>query len=254
MMRLLSCRADGGFDLISFRGEIPPYAILSHTWSEGQEVLYDELIVGTGKEKTGYNKLRFCGERAARDGLRHFWLDTCCINKGDTIELSTAINSMFGWFQRAAKCYVRLSDVYVPAEVDGIQEFQSTWKGAFRRSRWFTRGWTLQELLAPGNVEFYSENGIFLGSKLSLEQDINAVTHIPIAALRNADLGGFEVEERIDWVSERRTTVAEDKAYCLLGIFKVFLPVNYGEGEDYAFDRLRCEIARRAGLPSAPNQ
>ncbi|MCJ1443151.1 MAG: hypothetical protein MMC23_003649 [Stictis urceolatum] len=252
-MRLLSCKSDGGFELTTFNDNdvIPLYAILSHTWSEDQEVTYDELIAGTGKEKAGYNKLRFCGERAAQDGLKYFWMDTCCINQGDTVELSTAINSMFRWYQRAAKCYVRLSDVYVPAEVDDIQKFPSAWKDAFRRSRWFTRGWTLQELLAPGVVEFYSENGVLLGSKISLEQDINEVTHIPIVALRSADLGAFEVKERMDWVSKRRTTIAEDKAYCLLGIFQVFLPVIYGEGEDYAFDRLRWEIARRAGLSSA---
>ena len=248
-MRLLSCRTEGRFELTSFKDDdVPPYAILSHTWSDGQEVTYNELVAGIGKKKAGYGKLRFCGERAAQDGLKYFWVDTCCINKGDSIELSTAINSMFRWYQRAGKCYIYLSDVYVPSEVDDIQAFRSTWDGAFRRSRWFTRGWTLQELLAPRIAEFFSQNDRLLGSKISLEREINEITQIPIAALRSSSFLGFGIEERINWVSKRRTTVQEDKVYCLLGIFGVFLPVNYGEGEDYAFGRLRREIASQVEL------
>jgi hypothetical protein len=95
-MRLLSSKQGGGFELSTFNtNDPPPYAILSHTWLEGEEVVYDDLVAGKGKNKAGYTKLRFCGERAAKDGLNYFWVDTCCINKHDNNELSTALNSMF---------------------------------------------------------------------------------------------------------------------------------------------------------------
>ncbi|KAH8730454.1 hypothetical protein GQ44DRAFT_756360 [Phaeosphaeriaceae sp. PMI808] len=116
-MRLLKRLSDGSFGLTSFNNDsLPPYAILSHTWTEGQEVTYNELVAGIGQDKAGYAKIRFCGERAAADSLDYFWVDTCCIDKSTNDELSTAINSMFRWYQRAHKCYVFLSDVCVPEE------------------------------------------------------------------------------------------------------------------------------------------
>jgi hypothetical protein len=242
-MRLLSSKPSGVFELSTFDdNDPPPYAILSHTWSEGEEIEYDELVAGKGKNKAGYAKLRFCGERAAKEGLNYFWVDTCCINKRDNNELSTALNSMFRWYQRATNCYVYLSDVHIPDEVIDVQAFRITWEDAFRRSRWFHRGWTLQELLAPASVEFFSANSKQLGSKISLEQDIHEITQIPITALRKYNLRGFSVDERMSWVADRKTTVVEDKAYCLLGIFGVCLPLIYGEGEEHAFRRLRREI------------
>ncbi|KAJ4286311.1 hypothetical protein N0V90_013345 [Kalmusia sp. IMI 367209] len=169
-MRLLQRLSSDDFELTSFDDDHPPpYAILSHTWIEGQEVTYDELVDGIGRDKTGYNKIRFCSERVVADNLQYFWVDTCCIDKSTNNELNTAINSMFRWYQRATKCYVYLSDVAVPEEVPDVQAFRITWSEAFRRSRWFTRGWTLQELLAPAIVEFYSKEGRQLGSKVSLD-------------------------------------------------------------------------------------
>ncbi|KAF2468277.1 HET-domain-containing protein, partial [Lindgomyces ingoldianus] len=161
-----------------------------------------------------------------------------CINKLTSNELSTAINSMFRWYQRATKCYVYLSDVHVPEEVTDAQAFRITWIEAFRRSRWFTRGWTLQELIAPAQVEFFSRDGKKLGSKISLEKEVCEVTKIPIAALRGQSLGEFSFKERISWAAKRTTTVKEDKAYCLLGVFGVFMPLIYGEGEEHALSRL----------------
>jgi hypothetical protein len=126
-MRLLSSKPSGGFRLSTFNAnDPPPYAILSHTWLEGEEIVYDEVVVGKGKNKAGYAKLLFCEERAAKDGLNYFWVDTCCINKQDNNELSTALNSMFRWYQRASKCYVYLSDVHVPDEAIDIQAFRIT--------------------------------------------------------------------------------------------------------------------------------
>jgi hypothetical protein len=247
MMRLLKRSPNGDLELISFSdNNLPVYAILSHTWAEGHEVTYNELMSGTGKEKTGYAKIRFCADRAAEDGLQYSWVDTCCIDKSAVQELQTAINSMFRWYQGASMCYVYLSDVQVPAEVINAQDFRITWVEAFRRSRWFTRGWTLQELLAPANIEFFSKEGKRLGSRISLEQEIHEITGVPISALRGQQpLSEFSITERKSWAAGRKTTFKEDKVYCLLGIFDVFLPLIYGEGEAYATDRLEAEIRRR---------
>jgi hypothetical protein len=149
---------------------------------------------------------------------------------------------MFRRYQRASKCYVYLSGVQVLDEITGIQAFWITWADALRRSRWFTRGWTLQELPAPGTVEFFSKEGKRLGSRISLEQEIHKITKIPVGALRGQSLSGFSVDERMSWAAARKTTVREDKAYCLLGIFGVFMPLIYGEGDQHAASRLRKEI------------
>ncbi|KAH8800760.1 hypothetical protein F5884DRAFT_537301 [Xylogone sp. PMI_703] len=246
MIRLLKRLPNGDIELSSFDDDSPPpYAILSHTWTEGQEVTYNELVSDTRKDKTGYAKIRFCVDKAAKDGLQYSWVDTCCIDKSTSDELQEAINSMFRWYQRASKCYVYLSDVLVPAEVTDAQAFRITWVEAFRRSRWFTRGWTLQELIAPPAVEFFSQNGKHLGNRISLEQEIHEITKIPIGALRGQRLSEFSPEERMSWVANRTTTKKEDRAYCLLGIFGVFLSLIYGEGEEHATERLRDEIKRR---------
>jgi hypothetical protein len=250
-MRLLHYDEHGELGIISFdESAIPPYAILSHTWgADMEEVTFADLVTGAGKAKRGYEKILVCGQQAQQDGLQYFWVDTCCINKSTNDELSTAINSMFRWYQRAHKCYVYLSDVYVPDEVRDTGVFRISWQEAFRRSRWFTRGWTLQELLAPASVEFFSVQGKRLGSRISLEQEIHGITKVPIGALRGQQhLSEFTVLERMSWAADRQTTHKEDKAYCLLGIFGVFLPLIYGEGEEHAFQRLRDEIQRHSGM------
>jgi hypothetical protein len=247
MMRLLQRLPNGYFELNSFDDDkFPPYAILSHTWTEGEEVTYDELLAGTGKDKPGYAKICFCGERAAQDNLQYFWVDTCSINKSIAQEHQTAINSMFCWYQRATKCYVYLSDVQVPDEIIDVQAFRPTWEPAFRQSRWFKRGWTLQELLAPASVEFFSKERKRLGSKISLKHEIHEITKVPINALDGQQpLYKFSVPERMKWAVGRTTTYKEDKVYCLLGIFGIFLPLIYGEGESHARRRLREEIQRQ---------
>ncbi|KAF1978850.1 HET-domain-containing protein [Bimuria novae-zelandiae CBS 107.79] len=240
-MRLLQRLSSGTYELTYFdHDDPPPYAILSHTWREGQEVSYQELIAGAGRDKKGFEKICFCGERAEADGLQYFWVDTCCIDKTNSDELETAINYMFRWYQRSSQCYVYLSDVSVGDHDPAA--FPILWADAFRRSRWFTRGWTLQELMAPGSVEFFSSEGKRLGSKVSLEQRIYEITRISISALRGQNLAELSVEERMSWVASRITSVKEDRAYCLLGIFGVFLPIIRGEGEEHAMKRLRKEI------------
>jgi hypothetical protein len=226
--------------------KIPDYAILSHTWGE-QEVIFDDLkslgsVKNIGaKSKAGWDKIRFCAKQAKRDGLDYFWVDTCCIDKANNTELSEAINSMFRWYQNAKRCYVYLPDVTsnTPDE-DG--ESSRRWKPAFRKSRWFTRGWTLQELLAPKSVEFFSGEGERLGDKKTLEYTIHEITKIPIEALQGSSLSSFSVDERFSWARNRQTKREEDEAYCLLGIFGIYLPLIYGEQRLSAIKRLLNEL------------
>lgn len=241
-MRLLACSGAGGLsftkDFMEDDDEgIPPYAILSHTWQPGQEVSFDDFAKEVERTKSGYDKIQFCQQQTQLDRLSHFWIDTCCINKADPVELQDAINSMFRWYHNAAECYVYLWDV---SSKD--QPSESTWEPAFRRSRWFTRGWTLQELLAPRSIKFFSREGIQLGDRVTLEAQIHEITGISTSALRGTPLETFTVDERLAWVKDRKTTRREDKVYSLLGIFGVFLPPNYGEGEEYAFKRFCREL------------
>ncbi|KAH7074055.1 hypothetical protein FB567DRAFT_188329 [Paraphoma chrysanthemicola] len=234
-MRLLYTRDDGRLGWTKdMTKDIPPYAILSHTWG-GQEVTLNDLRDYSNVEevdamfKEGYRKIFFCAQQARRDNLEYFWVDTCCIDRTNNVELSEAINSMFFWYQNAQKCYVYLSDVN-RSESD------------LRKSRWFTRGWTLQELLAPHSVEFYSRDGARLGTKESLKHIIHNITKIPDDALSGTQLSEFTVRERFSWAGKRQTTRGEDKAYCLFGIFGVYLSPIYGEGEKNAIRRLKKEV------------
>ena len=186
-------------------------------------------------------EIQFYAKQAAADGLRYFWVNTCCIDKKNAIELGAAINSMFRWYQNAARCYVYLSDVSKP---DTGADDQSAWEEAFRKSRWFTRGWTLQELIAPRLVDFFSSEGERLGSKLSLESKIHEITGIANKALRGDALSNFSIKERRSWAEHRETTIEEDAVYCLIGIFDVSMVPNYGERRDQAFRRLEEEIHR----------
>jgi hypothetical protein len=241
-MRLLKLNDTGGFSLTSFSDkDTPKYAILSHTWGDANaEVTYSDLVDGVAESKEGYQKLQFCGNQAKAEGLHWFWVDTCCIDKSNVNELTKAINSMFRWYQNAAKCYVYLSDVSVYTQDGQLKHL--TWELAFRRSRWFTRGWTLQELLAPEIVEFYSRDHVRLGDKNSLIRQIHEITGVAVEALQGTPLSQFDVNERLRWSERRETTEEEDKAYCLLGIFDINMPLIYGEREANAMRRLLKEI------------
>lgn len=237
-MRLLQVESDGEFHLKEFIGpDIPPYAILSHTWgADHDEVTFRDLAKGTAKKKSGYRKLTFCSQQAANDGLEYFWVDTCCIDKASSAELSEAINSMFRWYHRADKCYVYLSDV-------SFSESAGNMASSVRKSRWFTRGWTLQELVAPAFVEFFSVEGQRIGGKSSMVDELHSITGIPTQALQGTNpLSHFSVQERMSWLEKRQTKREEDLAYCLLGVFNVTMPLIYGEGRERAFRRLQKEI------------
>src|SRR5690242_2942052 len=248
-MRLLHVDTLGKLVLTDFRSKpIPPYAILSHRWGES-EILIEDILHGNYEEKEeSYCKLRFCTEQAARDGLQYSWIDTCCIDRWDNNERSKAINSMFQWYQNAARCYVFLSDVSLSAVVGTVA--RSDWEASFRKSEWFTRGWTLQELIAPVSVEFFSREEQRIGDKASLDQLLHDVTDIPLAALRNCPLDQFSTSERRRWVETRRTTEDEDIVYCLLGVLGLSIPTTYGEGMENALRRLQAEVE---GADSAPS-
>src|SRR4051812_29641219 len=179
-MYLLQLRDNDNFSLVEYvSNNVPRYAILSHTWGlDDEEVTFQDLKDGTGKSKAGYRKIRFCGKQAASDNLQHFWVDSCCINKDSSAELQEAINSMFRWYQNSERCYVYLSDVSDSGS-DRNSEPSPKWKLAFKKSRWFSRGWTLQELIAPASVEFFSREETRLGNKTTLEQTLHEITQIP---------------------------------------------------------------------------
>jgi hypothetical protein len=248
-MRLLHIDTMRKLVLTDFRGKtIPPYATLSHRWTDS-EMLIEHVSNGTYKAREeGYRKLTFCAEQAAQDGLQYFWIDTCCIDRWNNNERSKAINSMFEWYRKAARCYVFLSDVSVSTATEPVQ--RSDWEASFRASAWFTRGWTLQELIAPVSVEFFSCEGHRLGDKASLDELLHDITTIPLAALRNCPLDQFSTSERTRWAETRTTTEEEDIVYCLLGVLGMSMPTNYGEGKKSALRRLQAEVKAASSAPS----
>ncbi|TRX88404.1 hypothetical protein FHL15_010717 [Xylaria flabelliformis] len=222
---------------------IPSYAILSHTWAD-DEVSYQDMQQNRARaeSKTGFQKLVYVSIQAQKDGLGYFWIDTCCIDKSSSAELSEAVNSMFRWYESAHTCYTFLSDVEARQKPDDHEPDQA-WVTTFSNSRWFTRGWTLQELIAPRNLIFYSSQWSRVGTKQDLAPYIAQSTGIPINTLVHGHLSGVSVAQKMSWVSGRSTTRREDLAYCLIGIFEVNMPMLYGEG-GRAFVRLQEEIIK----------
>ena len=209
----------------------PPYVILSHRW-EDEEVTFQDMQNGQPEHKNGWRKIDTFCEQVSRDKfwLDWVWIDTCCIDKTNGSELSEAINSMYKWYEKAEVCVAYLSDV------SSFDEFE--------HSAWFTRGWTLQELLAPSRVYFFGRDWNELGTKESLDTPITSATGIPKEALGYGFAPrAFSVADKMLWASRRQTARMEDMAYSLLGIFDVNMPLIYGEGKR-AFYRLQEEILR----------
>ncbi|KAF7512917.1 hypothetical protein GJ744_012020 [Endocarpon pusillum] len=232
-------------DLEYFEGRnIPPYAILSHKWGT-DEVTFQDVKQGRGQDKRGYQKVDYCCEQALQEkrclynssertrelGLSYVWVDTCCIDKSNSAELSEAINSMYHWYRRSAICYAYLSDV----SGESFSELTA--------SVWFTRGWTLQELVAPFNLRFYNCNWDAIGDKDALRRELSDFTGVPTGAMTLDTPSNYSIAERMSWAARRTTTRVEDAAYCLLGIFEINMPMIYGEGTR-AFRRLQEEILR----------
>ncbi|KAJ4141791.1 hypothetical protein NW768_001009 [Fusarium equiseti] len=212
--------------------DIPDYAILSHTW-EQEEVLFNDIGLDSAKLKKGYAKLKNCCLIARENGFEYIWDDTCCIDKASSAELSEAINSMYRYYQEATVCYVYLADVSSESSISEISN-----------SRWFTRGWTLQELIAPTEMIFFDKTWHELGTKVSLVHVLSQRTSIPASILCDSEqLDNTSIAQRMSWAADRVTTRKEDGAYSLMGIFGINMPLLYGEG-DKAFYRLQEEIMR----------
>ncbi|KAI1463568.1 HET-domain-containing protein [Daldinia caldariorum] len=223
-MRLLNTNT---LEVVEFTQKRPRYAILSHLW-ENEEVLFQDI-------KDGHASLR----QAIKDGYEWVWIDTCCIDKCSSAELSEAINSMYRWYADSCICYAYLSD---PSSGDPNKFSCPRTRGYFKDSRWFTRGWTLQELVAPRRIKFYSEDWTELGTKSNLREIITEVTGINEDVLLGCtSLSDITVALKMSWAANRSTTRVEDMAYCLMGIFDINMPLLYGEGTK-SFKRLQEKI------------
>lgn len=213
--------------LEAFLGKIPSYAILSHRW-EDEELSFGDVMPGYQHLK-GYQKVKAFCEEAEKNDFQYVWVDTCCIDKKSSAELGEAINSMYMWYERADICYAYLCDVQGNRSI--------------AESSWFTRGWTLQELLAPTSLQFYDSRWSPIASRYELSAELEAITGIPQLALHNFRHDDFCVAEKMAWAARRQTTREEDSAYCLLGLFNVNMPLLYGEGNK-AFLRFQEEIMK----------
>ncbi|TID14281.1 HET-domain-containing protein [Venturia nashicola] len=237
-MRLIHVRTVGMREFSE--NAVPPYAILSHTWDDA-EVSFQDMVSGLAPGKPGYLKIEYSCEQALKDGLDFVWADTACIDKTSSAELSEAINSMYTWYAKAEVCYAYLSDL--EAELHDVP-----WQERLGDSRWFSRGWTLQELIAPQELIFYAKDWVVLGSKAEFCAELARITKIDQGTLSDPSktaLQQLSIATRMSWASKRTTTRAEDIAYCLLGIFNVNMPLLYGEGEK-AFIRLQEEIMKES--------
>lgn len=233
---------------------IPQYAILSHTWGE-EEVSFHDLQNKTPEQLDGwkgYMKIKACCAVAASSRYKYVWIDTCCIDKTSSAELSEAINSMYRWYRNAKVCYAYLVDVWIGEEhkvsLGELKEYNlqvatdvsDFWK-RFRESRWFTRGWTLQELLAPRWMDFFDKDWRRLGNKSTLIRELSSITGI--LANHIFEHTSASAAQKMSWASGRKTTRVEDMAYSLMGIFDVNMPLLYGEGRN-AFIRLQHEVVK----------
>ncbi|KAF7552553.1 hypothetical protein G7046_g7380 [Stylonectria norvegica] len=258
-------------ELEEFHEEIPPYAALSHTWGAvSDEVSFQDMMGPRIKfqSKKGIHKIKLCANQALKDGLRYCWVDTCCIDKSSSAELSEAINSMFAWYRNSTRCYVYFVDVDCTDSSVNLYV-------QLKKARWFTRGWTLQELIAPRSRFFFDQNwtcvgqlqdqscggseanGFYpgdipeAGSSNTTQPEMEPfgvvvckITHIPALAIQTEKWKSYSASTKMSWASKRATTRVEDMAYCLLGIFDINMPLLYGEREN-SFIRLQSEIIKR---------
>ncbi|KAH8671431.1 heterokaryon incompatibility protein-domain-containing protein [Xylariales sp. PMI_506] len=210
------------------------YAILSHTWGD-EEVTFQDMALTNSHLKAGYHKIKETCRLALAMNFNYAWVDTCCIDKSSSAELTESINSMYQWYRSASVCFVHLADL----EPD--QDFRSS----IGKCRWVRRGWTLQELIAPSKALFYDKEWNFRGDKDGYSEELSEATRIPIEVLLKQEMAPYSVAQRMSWASQRQTTRVEDTAYCLLGILGVNMPMIYGEGS-MAFRRLQEEIIKHS--------
>ena len=223
-----------------FDDKIPPYAILSHRW-EQEEISYKDVRKQRNLSSKGWQKVQnFCRLVQRDRDVKYAWIDTCCIDKRSSAELSEAINSMYKRYEKAAICFAYLSDVdrYSP---------DSAGQESIRKSVWFTRGWTLQELIAPGVVRFVTSDWLtIIGTRVELAGLIAEVTGInkTLLSRKGGWMGDYSIAQKMFWAANRVCAREEDRAYCLMGLFDVNMPLLYGEGKRKAFIRLQTEILK----------
>lgn len=252
-MNLLRCSwADNGCLVVRLEKNVPlptRYTILSHRWLPGEMTFQDcDNVWNIANDDRirnipGYGKVEGACIQTLRDGLDYVWVDTCCIDKTSSAELSEAINSMFSWYELSFRCYAYLSDVTAFEDPEAKES-------AFRRSAWFSRGWTLQELVAPMDVIFFDKSWHRIGTKASLTGTVSSITNIRREVLsKGLYANEVSVGEKMHWAAGRTTTREEDVAYSLMGLFSVYMPPIYGEGSR-AFRRLQSEILKVSTDPS----
>jgi hypothetical protein len=239
-MRLINTTT---LEVKEFQTNKPEYAILSHRWLDEEisfQQIQDPKANSWGK---GYLKVEgFCGE-ALRNGFDWAWVDTCCIDKTSAVELAEAINSMFAWYRDSKVCYIYMDDF---SKNSVAPASPSNFERELKKCVWFTRGWTLQELIAPEQVLFFDYKWRYFGTKNGLADVISKITNINVALLKNdRSLNEFSCAQKMSWAAFRQTTRPEDRAYSLLGLFDITLPSVYGEGHQ-AFLRLQEAILTRS--------
>lgn len=219
------------FTLTEFNAEqVPRYAILSHRWRQ-DELTFQDVETGSFFKKKGFWKIKNACRVARRCGCDWLWADTCCIDKRNAVELNEAINAMYAWYKQADLCIAYLFDH--THRLDG-----------FLSSSWFTRCWTLQELIAPRDVDFYDSNWAFIGTKSDRCVELATITGIPEHILKGDDPRQCSVAQRMSWAAKRRATRIEDQAYSLLGLFNLSMPTLYGSGSQ-AFQSLQEKLLQK---------
>ena len=218
------------------------YAILSHTWGE-EEVTFQELRSPHPKFRRGYQKIQESCRRALQDGYDYAWVDTCCINKESSAELSEAINWMFRCYAQSCVCYVHLEDIRLSHEWDVAARSTPQIVQALQDSRWFTRGWTLQELIAPARHIIFDREWSVIGPSVKPLAQITGIDKDILSYRGDSDLSAVSIAAKMAWAACRQTTRLEDQAYSLLGLFDINMPLLYGEGQK-AFRRLQEKIIR----------
>ncbi|RDX49672.1 HET-domain-containing protein [Lentinus brumalis] len=236
--------------------DVGRYAILSHVWDRAEQSFkelrkLEKRCAATGDVPRNLvgDKIRRCCELAEQHGYKWVWIDTCCIDKSSSAELSEAINSMYRYYSHSSICYAHLGDISCALPATFVNNLPDTDRQpplGFAQSRWHQRGWTLQELIAAPFVVFVDREGGVLGSKAGFAEALQACTGIPECLLKHEQqLNDFSIAQRMSWAAHRATTRLEDEAYCLLGIFDIQMPTLYGEGRR-AFQRLQEEIMKRS--------
>ncbi|KAI0381464.1 heterokaryon incompatibility protein-domain-containing protein [Hypomontagnella monticulosa] len=281
-MRLLKTTSYELLEANDIPTPFPPYTILSHTWiSPKDEITYQDIkrrkddIESSIFKQKGWSKLKQYCDRAAKDGWEWAWMDTCCIDKTNPADTQEAINAMFRWYQNAGICYAYLEDVDIlkilrvhedaellrgvdileEADIDEISrcgdvaDFNNFLHTALRQfivgAKWFTRGWTLQELLAPHYLVLVDRAWRRIGTRESWAMEIREASKIEarhLTGFRPTDFQSCSIAMRLSWAARRETTVEEDETYSLIGLFGISMPLIYGEGRWRAFNRFQREL------------